>query len=136
MSGAKLQVYTYGKALLPQITSDQRRVTNPRMAMGTLGPLAVLLLSLTASFIRAAPASYADLARGHGSSADDDDTCFEEDCRSSPFIMHASKTTNTSEEVTSCFQFVAIGCYAAPKGCCPEVARRFSALEFAISECG
>jgi len=76
--------------------------------------------------------------RGASSSEDADangGTCFEEDCRSSPFIMHASSTTNTSDGgVASCFKFVAIGCYAAPKGCCPAVARRFSGLEFAISE--
>ena len=60
--------------------------------------------------------------------------CFEEDCRSSPFIMHASRSANVSGGGrASCFKFVAIGCYAAPKGCCPAVARRFSALEFDAS---
>jgi hypothetical protein len=66
----------------------------------------------------------------------EDAQCFEEDCRSSPFIMHASSSTNGSQEgtVRSCFQFVAIGCYAAPKGCCPEVARRFNGIQFDISK--
>ena len=74
------------------------------------------------------------LRGGRAADAADGATCFEEDCRSSPFIMHASKTTNTSDGVKACFQFVAIGCYASPKGCCPMVARRFSALEFLVSE--
>lgn len=80
--------------------------------------------------------------RGGGSSSanDNDDAgsggaCFEEDCRSSPFIMHASRTLNTTGGGrASCFKFVAIGCYAAPKGCCPNVARRFTALAFDVSE--
>jgi hypothetical protein len=89
----------------------------------------------------------ATLASGRHSQ--DDDTqqnkqeqqqCFEQACQDSPFIMHASRTANSSSAdppgavVMSCFQFVAIGCYAAPKGCCPEVARRFTGLEFDISE--
>lgn len=82
------------------------------------------------SYARAAAAR----AAGGNSGGDAGKQCFEEDCRSSPFIMHAGKTTNTSGGTTSCFQFVAIGCYAAPKGCCPLVARRFTALEFFISE--
>lgn len=62
--------------------------------------------------------------------------CFEEDCRSSPFIMHASRTVNgTGGGRASCFKFVAISCYASPKGCCPNIARRFSAVAFDISEC-
>jgi hypothetical protein len=63
--------------------------------------------------------------------------CFEEDCRGSPFLMHASRTVNltgSSQGVAVCFAFVAIGCWAAPKGCCPMVARKFRALEFAVSE--
>ncbi len=51
--------------------------------------------------------------------------------------MHASRTANSSmlpDAVMACFQFIAIGCYAAPKGCCPEVARRFTGLEFDVSE--
>ena len=68
--------------------------------------------------------------------AGDSGACFEEDCRSSPFIMHASRTLNTTDGGrASCFKFVAIGCYAAPKGCCPNVARRFTALAFDVSEC-
>lgn len=71
----------------------------------------------------------------YGAPAADEAACFEEDCRSSPFIMHASRSFNTSGGgAASCFKFVAIGCWAAPKGCCPAVARRFSALEFPISE--
>lgn len=62
-------------------------------------------------------------------------SCFEEDCRSSPFMMHASRAANASDGGRSyCFKFVAIGCYAAPKGCCPAVARRFSGLSFDASE--
>jgi hypothetical protein len=51
-------------------------------------------------------------------------------------MMHASKTANSSmpDAVMSCFQFVSIGCYAAPKGCCPEVARRFTGLQFDVSK--
>ena len=62
--------------------------------------------------------------------------CFEEDCRASPFIMHAGRTANGSApgSTLACFAFVAIGCYAAPKGCCPMVARRFSGIEFDVSE--
>lgn len=80
----------------------------------------------------AAAAASAAVQGPHG----DQQQCFEEDCRSSPFMMHASSTSNGSEPdtVVSCFQFVAIGCYAAPKGCCPMVARRFTGMEFDISE--
>jgi hypothetical protein len=70
-----------------------------------------------------------------GDGGDDAGACFEDDCRASPFIMHPSRRGNaTGGGTVSCFKFVAIGCYAAPKGCCPAVARRLSALEFAISE--
>jgi hypothetical protein len=65
--------------------------------------------------------------------------CFEQACQDAPFIMHASRTANSSADpqgaIMACFEFVAIGCYAAPKGCCPQVARHFTGLEFAISEC-
>lgn len=66
----------------------------------------------------------------------DPQQCFEQPCQDSPFMMHASKTANSSipDAVMSCFQFVSIGCYAAPKGCCPEVARRFTGLEFDVSK--
>lgn len=62
--------------------------------------------------------------------------CFEQPCQDAPFNMHASRTANSSlpDAVMACFKFISIGCYAAPKGCCPEVARRFTGLEFDISE--
>eukprot|EP00878_Enallax_costatus_P001235 GHUV01001378.1.p1 GENE.GHUV01001378.1~~GHUV01001378.1.p1 ORF type:complete len:664 (+),score=239.16 GHUV01001378.1:126-1994(+) len=53
--------------------------------------------------------------------------------------MHASRTVNdtTTDTTMSCFKFVAIGCYAAPKGCCPNIARRFTGLQFEINAgCG
>jgi hypothetical protein len=63
--------------------------------------------------------------------------CFEQPCQDAPFNMHASRTGNSSmpDATMACFQFVSIGCYAAPKGCCPEVARRFTGVEFDISKC-
>lgn len=66
----------------------------------------------------------------------DEPQCFEQACQDAPFNMHASRTVNDSNAsiIMTCFEFVAIGCYAAPKGCCPEVARRFTGLEFDISE--
>jgi hypothetical protein len=85
---------------------------------------------LTSSLLHAA--AWGPLTRPHSAPQ-----CFEEDCRGSPFIMHASRTVNltgSSRGIAVCFAFVAIGCWAAPKGCCPMVARKFRALEFAVSE--
>lgn len=70
-------------------------------------------------------------------SQDDPQQCFEQPCQDAPFNMHASRNANSSSipgAVMACFQFISIGCYAAPKGCCPAVARRFTGVEFDISE--
>lgn len=77
----------------------------------------------------------AQRAGGHSSGGSNGGTCFEEDCRTSPYLMHFSATSNTTAGTRVCFKFVAIGCYASGgKGCCVQVARRLQRIEFLTSE--
>ncbi|KAF8065479.1 hypothetical protein HT031_003080 [Scenedesmus sp. PABB004] len=108
----------------------------PRRAALAAAAIFAVLCAAGAQGARA-PASAAAawaLVQGGGGGGDAPG-CFEEDCRSSPFIMHPARQGNGSANgtVEACFAFVAIGCYASPKGCCPAVARRFTGLEFSIN---
>jgi hypothetical protein len=72
----------------------------------------------------------------HPASHNEGDQCFEEDCRTSPYIMHFSSNKNTTEGGSAvCFKFVSVGCWASGgKGCCVEIARKLTRLEFDASK--